>query len=183
MKLKVTDLKRQLKSYKLKELIDLIADLHKKNKDVQSYLSVRFLGEEAAKELFEQAKKNIANEFFPERGFGKLQLNIAKKAISDFKKLTEDGLRTTDLMLYYVEQGVKFTSIYGDINESFYLSMATMYEKVIIICDEEEEEEYYQIFADRLRAVVTDTSDVGWGFHDQLAYLYSSIQHLEDEEE
>ncbi|WP_367949337.1 DUF6155 family protein [Bacillus sp. FJAT-29790] len=123
----------------------------------------------------------MKNEFFPEKGFGKLRLNEAKKAISDFKKLTRDDLRTTDLMLYYVEQGVEFTSSYGDINENFYISMETMYEKVTNICDEEEE--YYQVFANRLEQVVIDTDIMGWGFHDQLSYLYSSMGHNREQEE
>ncbi|WP_283248454.1 hypothetical protein [Bacillus sp. FJAT-49711] len=44
MKLKVADLKKQLKEYEKKDLIQLIADLYKMNKDVQSFLSVKFLG-------------------------------------------------------------------------------------------------------------------------------------------
>lgn len=173
MKLKVTQLKKQLKEYEQKELIQLITNLHKLSNDVQTYLSIRFLGEEAVVELFNQTKKKIENEFFPDKGFGKLRLNLAKTAISDFKKFTEDELKTADLMLYYVEQGVDFTKAYGDINESFYLSMETMYGKVTILCDKEEE--FYRTFADRLEQVVIDTDGIGWGFHDQLSYLYGEM--------
>ncbi|MFZ3590571.1 DUF6155 family protein [Bacillus sp. DJP31] len=90
-------------------------------------------------------------EFPPEKGHGKVRLNEAKKAISDFKKLTNDELRTADLMLYYVEKGVEFTNNYGDIDQSFYSSIESMYERVIILCDEEEE--YYNFFANRLKQV------------------------------
>jgi hypothetical protein len=31
-------------------------------------------------------------------------------------------------MLFYVEMGVRYTNQYGDINESFYTSMESMYE-------------------------------------------------------
>lgn len=54
-------------------------------------------------------------------------------------------------MLYYVEKGVEFTNNYGDIDQSFYSSIESMYERVIILCDEEEE--YYNFFANRLKQV------------------------------
>ncbi|WP_254119244.1 hypothetical protein [Bacillus sp. FJAT-29790] len=63
MKLKVSELKKQLKDYDQKELIQLVADLYKKSKDVQSYLSVRFLGETATVELFNDAKKKSKMNF------------------------------------------------------------------------------------------------------------------------
>ncbi len=65
---------------------------------------------------------------------------------------------TTELMLSYVEQGVKFTNTYGDIDERFYSSMATMYEKVITICNEEEK--FFQLFNGRLKKIVTDTDGI-----------------------
>lgn len=181
MKLKVTELKKLLKEYEQKELIQLVVDLYKNNKEVQTYLSVRFIGEGSVNELFTEAKKKIENEFFPERGHGKLRLNVAKKAISDFKKLANDELKTIDLMLYYVEQGVEFTNAYGDIDANFYSSMETMYEKVTDICAREEE--YHKIFADRLKKIVEDTYGIGWGFHDQLSYLYYEMGYEEEEEE
>lgn len=173
MKLKVSELKKQLKNYDQKQLIQLVADLYKINKDVQSYLSVQFLGEEAVSELFNEAKITVGNEFFPSKGYGKLRLSEAKKAISNFKKTTNNHLLTTELMLYYVEQGVEFTNTYGDIDERFYISMETMYEKVIKICNEEKE--FIQIFKERLKTVVTDTDGIGWGFHDQLAGCFGEL--------
>lgn len=67
------------------------------------------------------------------------------------------------------------------INEGFYLSIATMYEKVIRICDNSEE--YYKVFADRIKQVVIDTDGIGWGFHDHLSYLYSEIEYRDEKEE
>ncbi|MCG7337072.1 DUF6155 family protein [Sporosarcina sp. ACRSM] len=181
MKLKVSELKKQLKNYDQKQLIQLIADLYKINKGVQSYLSVQLLGKEAMTELFQEAKNKVENEFFPSKSHGKLRLSEAKKAISNFKKTTDNHLLTTELMLYYVEQGVKFTNTYGDIDERFYSSMATMYEKVITICNEEDE--FFQLFKGRLKKIVTDTDGIGWGFHDQLAYLYDELDTYEDNDD
>jgi hypothetical protein len=44
-------------------------------------------------ELYRKSKYKIEHEFFPERGFGKLKLSQAKKAITDFKKLSNDDVK------------------------------------------------------------------------------------------
>ena len=55
--LKVTELKKELKELNEKELIQIIAELYKMNKDVQHYLSNKFGGEAAVEELYEKTKK------------------------------------------------------------------------------------------------------------------------------
>lgn len=51
MKIKITDLKKQLKKYEQKELIELIVEMFKANKEVQNYLSSKFLGDEVIEVL------------------------------------------------------------------------------------------------------------------------------------
>src|SRR5216110_2810579 len=104
MKIKITDLKKQLKNYEQKELIELIVELFKSNKEVQNFLSSKFLGEDVIEDLFQKTLKKIENEFFPDRGDPKLRLAEAKKAINEFKKATKDEKRTVELMVFYVEQ-------------------------------------------------------------------------------
>lgn len=130
--------------------------------------------------LFESTKKKINDEFFPDRGFGKMRLSEARNAIANFKKITGDQLRTLDLMLFYVEVGTEFTNTYGDIDGKFYDSMVSMYNKVIIECDKDEN--LFKIFRDRLYAVVEESDGIGWGYHDDLCELYYSLEWLEDEE-
>ena len=72
-------------------------------------------------------------------------------------------------MIFYVEIGVKFTNCYGDIDEPSYLSMESMYEKVVkfIISTKLE-----GMFKQRCLEIVNDTAGMGWGFHDQLSAIY-----------
>ncbi len=100
MKIKITDLKRQLKEFEQQELIELMVEMFKNSKEVQNYLSSKFLGEKVIEDLFKKARKKIENEFFPDRGDPKLRLAEAKKAISEFTNATNDEKRTVDLMLY-----------------------------------------------------------------------------------
>ncbi|WP_308161986.1 DUF6155 family protein [Bacillus sp. ISL-75] len=181
MKIKITDLKKQLKKYEQKELIELIVEVFRANKEVQNYLSSKFLGDEVIEVLFHQVKKKIKNEFFPERGFGKLRLAEAKKEITAFKKATNDEKRTVDLMLFYVEMGVEFTNSYGDINEGFYSSMVKMFDQVAMECDRDEE--LYKAYSTRLLSVLSKAEGTGWWFHEALEESYYTIEWVHDEDE
>lgn len=80
----------------------------------------------------------------------------SKKEITTFKKVTNDEKRAVDLMLFYVEQGVEFTSSFGDVSEGFYTSMIKMFDQVAIECDRDEN--LYKIFSERLYNVVSNGS-------------------------
>jgi len=180
VKIKVSDLKKQLKQYNQKELVEVIVEMFKNNKDVQNFLSSKFLGDEAIEALFAQARKKVENEFFPDRGHGKLRLAEAKKEINAFKKATNDQKRTVDLMLFYVEQGVEFTNSFGDISEGFYTSIIKMFDQVAEECDRDEE--LYKAFSARLYNVVTEAPE-GWGFQEALWDSYYTIGWVIDEED
>lgn len=179
VKLKITELKKELKAMDQKELIELISELYKRIPDVQHYLSARFMGEDAIASLYQSAKKKIMDEFFPDRGFGKMRLKEAKNAISNFKKLANDEMKTIDLMIYYVEMGTEFTNAYGDIDAKFYNSMVSMYDKA---CDEcSMDEEKFKPFKDRLYHIVEESNGIGWGYHDALCEIYFSMGWDEEE--
>ena len=178
-KLKVSDIKKQLKTYDQKMLIQLITELYKLNPEVQQYMAIEINGDDAVRISLDNAKKEIINEFFPNKGHGKMRLSAAKKAISDFKKLSNDYVRLVDLMLYYVEIGTRFTNTYGDIDSRFYSSMGSMFDQVSQACDENEE--LFTTFADRLEAVVSESEGIGWGYSDYLFECYYSIQWVESE--
>jgi hypothetical protein len=172
-KLTVSQLKKSLKPLSEGELISIIVETYQLNDEVKEYLSIKFLGEETVHELFQKYKTKVENEFFPDKGFAKLRFAEAKKAISTFKKITGDNTLTFELMLYYVEMGVKFTRSYGDIDERFYNSMLSMYESLINLCIQDNE--LLETYRHRLANVVQQTIGIGWGFHDTLCELYGYI--------
>jgi len=178
VKLKVNDLKKHLKTYDQKDLIQLVTEIYKLNTEVQQFVSIKFLGEECIKMAFEKARKEIKDEFFPSRGDGSLRLVKAKKAIRDFKKLTSDQDKTLDLKLYYVEMGSKFTNTYGDIDSGFYDSMITMFKDVVEACDKDEE--FFNKYNERLLKVVNESEGIGWGYSDCINDYYYSIEWLDN---
>lgn len=167
-KLNINQLKEYLKNRSQTELIDDITEMFRKFQSVKDYYHIQIYPEDE-KEIATKCKKVISDEFFPSRGLGQARLSVAKKAISEYKKLCNSDVGLIDVMLFYVEQGVKFTSTYGDIDESFYISMEGMYEQALgaII-----NPELKDIFQERCRKIKLDASGLGWGFEDALCEAY-----------
>ena len=98
---------------------------------------------------------------------GNLKLVPAKKAIQDYKKASGDLIGTLDLMLYYVEQGTKFTLEYGDIDEPFYNSLeSVLYDFKNLL--QSKDEEYIDIFKERLLKLRKNSYWIGWGYGDSI---------------
>ena len=166
--MKITELKKHLNKESNEDLVKHIVELFKKNEFVKDYYNLKYDNEHGSA-LLSKHKELIRNEFFPNRGFGKARLSVAKKSISEFKKLSSDNVHVADIMLYYVEMGVEFTNSYGDIDEDFYMSMEGMFEQVVKFVVKED---IVSQFIDRCYDVVSDTNGIGWGFHDQLRAIY-----------
>ena len=165
----LTDLKQYLKKASKEDLIAEIAELYKRFDSVKDYYQVK-LSPEADTQVSAKYKKIIEDEFFPKRGIGKARLSTAKKAVSDYKKVAETPLYVVDIMIFYVEQGIRFTNAYGDIDEPFYNSMESMYENALELVIKYNLQATFQ---ERCRKIVKDTSHIGWGFHDGLSEIYS----------
>jgi hypothetical protein len=166
----LTDLKKYLKNSSKEDLISDILELFKRFNSVKDYYQIKVSPQEEIK-VSAKYKKIVEDEFFPTRGLGKAKLSVAKKGVAEYKKIAESPVAVADIMLFYVEQGVKYTNAYGDIDEPFYNSMESMYEKSVewII-----RYEIQDIFKNRCIKIVEDTSGIGWGFHDALSDIFSS---------
>lgn len=164
----LTNLKQYLKQRSQQELINQISDLFTRFESVKDYYSVK-VNPGSQDEILKKYKAVIKKEFFPSRGFGKIRLSVVKKAISDYRKVatSKDGL--IDIMLFYVEMGTEFISTYGDIKEPFYASMEDIYAQALRHISERGLQDQ---FKDRCRKAVIDADGIGYGFHDNLGYLY-----------
>lgn len=121
------------------------------------------------KEVLDKYKKIVRKEFFPDRGFGKMRLSIARKAVFDYKKISRNKESIVDIMLCYVENGIKFTNEYGDIDEPFYDSMGAMFESTLKYISDNKMRE---IFVARVERALKNARHTGWGFYDELEFYY-----------
>jgi hypothetical protein len=165
---KITELKKHLKDSSQDQLIKDIVDLYRKNDFVKDYYTTKYNADNGLAVLIKY-KEIVVNEFFPVNGDGKGRLSVAKKAMAEFKKISKDKQANAELMIFYVETGVQYTNCYGDINESFYLSMEGVYKRALdFIFKSSLEDE----FKDRCQKIVDDTENIGWGFNDELCDVY-----------
>jgi len=169
----LTQLKDYLSDHSCDELIAEISILFGRFAAVKEYYEVK-LTPEGLQRSFAKYKAIISDEFFPKRGFGKARLSVAKKAITDFGKVSSSPEYIADLMLYFVETGIEYTSTYGDIDEAFYRSLEGMYSRALeLIIDNHLAPE----FSDRCETVTDNTVDIGWLFNENLSEIHA--QYLE----
>ena len=163
------DLRKYLKTLDKNQIIELVSDLYKKQKTVKEYFD--FFINPNEKELFEKYKEKIDLAFFPKRGFIQ-NLSQAKKAISEFKKFEPSPELVADLMLFYVETGVRQVTEYGDERESFYTSMEKTYFNALTLMYKEN---LLEKFSGRAAKVVSETENLGWGFGDMIGDIHSEF--------
>lgn len=169
MKLTKAALKKHLKQLNHDQLSELLLECFSVHKDVEKFLSVKLLGSDAAIELFPEYRKKVENEFFPERGNPKLRLKEAKKAISDFEKLTGDRLLALELRFVYVENGIQFTRNYGDIGGSFDNSIVSVFGDIVREINEIGSEELFkEEYEERIKQILSRATGTSWGLEEGL---------------
>ncbi len=161
------ELKKELSKQDKEILIRHISELYKKYKPVKEYFDFYINPKE--EEILEKYKVKVREGFYPKRGFA-LKLSISRNAINEFKKLGTSKEALSDLLIHYVECGVEFTNEFGDIDENFYSSIENTLAKALELMSKEG---ILSKFEDRVYDIVEDTQNIGWGFHDYLAELYS----------
>jgi hypothetical protein len=148
-------------------LIALLKDIHDALPDARDFLLARVQAEEGGGAALEKYRRKIVEQFFPARGFGKIKLADARKAIRDYRKASGNLMGTIDLMLTYVENGTEFTRQFGDINASFYDSLASILSEMVQLLLREGPE-LYPRFRQRVQRLTTHASRIGWGYGDEL---------------
>jgi hypothetical protein len=170
-------LRQQLKDWSRPALLALIKDLHDSSAANRDFLRARFQAEDAGGEALEKYRQRIVEQFFPRRGFGKLKLAEARKAIRDYRKATGNVAGTIDLMLAYVENGTDFTRQFGDINEAYYNSLESVMNEMVQLLWKEGAE-LYPRFRERIQRLESHADHIGWGYGD---YLREQVCFLENE--
>lgn len=157
--------RNQVSDWSKPALIALVKDLYEASLDNRDFLQARFQAEENAGAALEKYRRRIVDQFFPARGFGRLKLTEARKAIRDYRKATGNLTGTIDLLLTYVENGTEFTNQFGDINASFYNSLESALNEMAQLLLSEGRE-HYPKFRERLQRLSTRAENIGWGYGD-----------------
>ena len=177
--IKITDLKKYLTNMSKEELIIEITEIVKRYPDIKEYYTAK-LDPKYEEIAFEKYKKLITNEFFPDRGFGKLRYSEVNKAIKNFSKICNNAILISKLMLYYAETGVDFTDTYGDIDGKFYDTILRAYDKALSYITENNLKEMFIEDADNIRQ---KTEHMGWGFSVNMDDVFYDYFYEDEDEE
>ena len=148
-----------------KKLVELAGDLYRLSKENRDFFHARF---GVGQDQLAPYKKIIEECMYPDVTRDKpIQIAKAKRAITSYSRAVVDPVGEAELMTFFVECGNSFTVEYGDIDEEFYDALNLMYkraiEKVLKLPAEQRGE-----FRDRLEEIMTSSSGIGWGYHDEL---------------
>jgi hypothetical protein len=172
-----SDARQHLATLDKPALLSLVKDLYEAAPGNRDFIHARCQAEDSGGEVLEAYRSKIVEQFFPQRGVEKLRLGEARKAIRDFRKATGNIPGTAELLMTYVENGVRYTCEYGDIDERFYNSMESALEELADLL-RGPGREVYPDFSDRLAKVEEMTNGIGWGFHE---YICDVVGQLEDD--
>lgn len=156
-------------------LLELVKDLYAASESARDLIDTRCRPAESGPAILEKARRKVVEQFYPSRGFGKLKLGEARKAIRDYRKTTGDIPGTAELLMTYVENGAKFTAEYGDIDERFYTSIESALDELAALL-RGPAKALHPDFQNRLDHVEFITRPVGWGFHDYVAGLVAQLE-------
>ncbi|MEN9678489.1 MAG: hypothetical protein RIS76_4385 [Verrucomicrobiota bacterium] len=156
-------------------LLALVKDLYDAAAENRDFIQARCQVDGSGGAVLENYRGKIVAQFFPARGFGKLKLGEARKAIRDYRKATGDLPGTAELLMTYVENGTRFTHEFGDIDERFYGSVESALEELATLLRGEARALYPQ-FSARLATAEQMTSGIGWGFHDFVADVVGRLE-------
>jgi len=168
-KLTVTELKKQLAKKTKEELIREITTLYQKIPEVKEFYQLQ-VGE--AGQVAEKYKDIILKEFAGKgRALPKARLSVGKKAISDFKKLTNDPELIADVMLTYVESVSSFNEEYSVGDEDYYTSPEDMFEEALALI---KENGLLPRFKAKAQGIVKNATD-SFGHRDTLRYAFEEV--------
>lgn len=167
-------IKANLSVFQKNELINLFGELYQLNEDNKHFISARC--SETCEEAIKPYRILVKQFISPEIRYGEepIEKTKAKKAIGDYWKASGDNNGKIDLMVYYIECGTEFTLTYGDIDASFYNSLSSMFGQTVNEIKKLPENKIRQDFIHRLRAIVNDAKNIGWGYGDEVCELFNS---------
>ncbi|WP_440955253.1 hypothetical protein ACSAZK_17265 [Methanosarcina sp. Mfa9] len=164
-----------------KELISLIREMYTSSAGDRMLINSRYLGERVKKKkskLLEEHRKIIRGEFPPENESGKIRHAAAERAISDYSNASGDFVGTLDLMLTYVEGGIRYANIFGAADDEFYDNIEGMLERFCELLKTKEGQKYYPHFRERLANACRDSEHIGWGFEEVICVLVGDIEEF-----
>lgn len=155
-----SNVKTKLADFDRAGLFGLLQDLYAANKDNQIFLHARLgLGADPLAPYKATIDRWLCPDVVKNQDYSVAK---AKKAITDYKKAAGQPKGLAELMVFYCEQAIAFSSDLGLDDEGYYSALVRMFEqalKVVMALPEAQRED----FLDSLEDVRSAGQDIGWG--------------------
>lgn len=157
------DVRRTLASKSQRELLNLIRDLYALQPEVKAFIDARYVVSAANLKPYQKTiEESVSPDVMHDED---LDLERGQKAIRDYQKATNDPIGALDLMLHYVECGTSFATMYGYGDEYFFESLDEMFSQAVKTI-KQTGQEVIDKFLPRLKNIVHEAEDIGWGYGD-----------------
>lgn len=169
-KFTITILKKQLAEKSKEDLINEISNLCKKFPQVKDYFKAQSGN---IRDILRKHEDIIEKEFVEgkTRGLPKTRFSIARKAVMDFKKLTDDADLIAEIMFTYVESISSFNNEFCPDEERFYIAPEKMYEDALKLLNKNG---LLDKFKERAYDIVANAPD-DWGNKDSFQEEYEKF--------
>jgi hypothetical protein len=163
-----TAIKKELQNFDTADLLELIKQLYDLSTPNKAFLMGIVDKSASLEAMAAPVLREIEKAFDPSRGFPSCKTGAARKAMRQYVKVAPIQ-EAIAIQLYFVEMGIRCTATYGDIDEQFYISIETVFEEVL---KQIAKHPTPWVYMAQLQKIVKSTSDMGWGFPDQLGDLF-----------
>lgn len=165
-----TAIRQKLASCSERDLLGIISELYELSRENKNFLEVRFLQDASALDRYKSHIKRYLAPHEPWKPSQQISIREAKKAISDYKKASSNAINLIDLMVYYVECGTDFSCEFGDMDETYYASLESMFDKAVTLMKKQDPYEV-EDFIRRLESVIQNAKSFGWGYYDTISVI------------
>lgn len=169
--------REQLAAWEKPALLALLKDLYETNAENRDFMDARCNTAEGHGVALEIYRAKIVEQFFPAKGHGQLMLSAARKAIRDYRKATGNLLGAADLLITYVENGIRFTQKYGYIDDGLDSSLLSALSELATLL-RKEGRRYYPEVRERLMRMAEQSRRTGSGLDE---CVQSILGQLEEE--
>ncbi|GHG08164.1 hypothetical protein GCM10017783_20940 [Deinococcus piscis] len=169
MALTLKQLRSALEHMDAPELRAVVEDLYKASIDNKRLLTAKLNGD--ISDLRGKLSQELEKAFRTSGRLPSMKVGGAKKALTAFVKVASP-VEALDAELAYVEAGVACLNTYGDWPENNYTSMEKVFEAALARAEQLPSD---QIPYERLDTLVENADGFGYGFSDQLSWLYDEF--------
>lgn len=160
-----TEVKRKLADFDRTALLMLVHDLYNASKDNQTFLHTRF---SLDADPLKGYKAIISRWLWPDPSKNQnTSVSTAKKAISDYKKANGQPESVAELMAFYCEQCVGFSSEVGLDDAAYHDAMVRMFEQALKVISALPSQQHDN-FLRRMDGVRHMCRNFGYGVYDEM---------------